>query len=228
MKRTIGVALGICAFLLLAATSCTIGPGQSDSVTLRVPYRQQEQWDYCGAASVLMWRLYNGQSELPQNEIYTWMGGSGSGLYPDAIRDGASYYAGMSDAIVDRAAQDPVESQREFFARQISSIDSNTPVIAIVEVGFHAGVIDGGTWTRDAQTNLNVWNDVYFHDPRGFADRSYSSAQWMSHATGGYNSLTQIVSNSATFNWQSNYDAYGDSMVDSSGGGMGPEEQYAY
>lgn len=218
-NRTLAVRIALVAvgFMLVFAGDCYTPPPPDTS--LGVPFRTQPQWDYCGAASVLMWRLYNGMGEVSQDSIYTWMGGSGAGVSPQAIANGASFWANVYDATVDWGAEEPIEYQREFFARQISSINNNTPVIAIVDGGFHAGVINGGTWHEDSATGMNVWNDVKFHDPKGYANRYFSSAAWQSFSVAGYNTYTQIVSNGATYGWQTDYADYGDTVVNSSGGG---------
>ena len=182
---------------------------------MNVPFRQQPQWDYCGAASVLMWRLKNGGSEVAQSQIYTWMGGAGAGVSPQQIASASRYWAG-SDAILDWGTPDPAY-KGPFFAKQIQSIDQRIPVIPIVEGGYHAGVINGGTWGRDANGTLNIWHDVYFHDPKGLANRYFSSAAWMSYSESGYQLYYQVISNGATYGWQNNYGSYSSNTVDSEG-----------
>lgn len=38
--------------------------------TLSIPYRSQEQYNYCASASILMWRLYHGLTPVSQASIH--------------------------------------------------------------------------------------------------------------------------------------------------------------
>ena len=57
---------------LLSLVACNIP--EDEAVKLGVPYRGQEQFNYCAAANVQMWRLYHGYPSVSQQSIFNWMG----------------------------------------------------------------------------------------------------------------------------------------------------------
>lgn len=88
-----------------------------------------------------MWRLYDGLSEISQEQIANYMGGTSCGTTSEAIAAAVNNYTLTSDAYRDL---DGYTEYRAFFSRQITSLDNRKPVIAIIEGGLHAGVVNGG------------------------------------------------------------------------------------
>jgi hypothetical protein len=197
---------------LVTGLSCDLREGESELVTLGVPFREQPFGsDYCGAASVLMWRLRNGYPEISQDEIYAFMaGGGGWGTSPQAIRNAANHFAGVWDAYADYDGA-YLPNSEQFFTRQILSVDRGVPVIPIVEYGFHAGVINGGSWgkTLDGRT---VWKEVLFHDPKGYPNRRFVSNSWLDYSLAGHMTYLQIVSTVAINGWENHYFFWGPSV----------------
>lgn len=202
---------------LVLTSGCGSLGSSLDGVTLGVPYRQQFQldWDYCGPANVLMWRLYNGYSDISQQTIYDWMGVGGTGTSPEEIRDALVHWANVSWADFDRVACDggPYDEREIIAARQITSVDNDEPVIVIVESGFHSVLIDGGDWHYDSSTGLDVWDVTYIHDPAEVAgDHPLTAGEWIDQFASGY-TCEQVFDESAVGNTGYNLETYGNQVV---------------
>ncbi len=211
--------------LLLAVTlsGCSVPP----TFKLYIPHRYQEGNFYCGPASILMWRLYDGYPEVTQSSIAKYIGCSSTGgVSPEGIALGVNYFTATHDAFVDDygGMGNPTDLEAQFFSRQITSLERRTPVIAIVEYGFHAGVINGGKWHRDKVSGYNVWDLVYLHDPdpvRGGPNQPYSSGEW----TAGFVVL-QVASTYAILNSQSNLALYGHRVIVPGRQDWPPQEEF--
>lgn len=222
LGRSTGVreALGILALVgALSLVSCGIPVGSS--FKLGVPFRQQEEFNYCVPASILMWRLYDGLPEITQSEIWNWLGGPP--CTPDEVPAGVAHFTRAYDAYLD-LEYIPTELERNYLiARQIMSVgESRVPVIAVVGVlQNHVGVIDGGKYHQSG--SVNVWDFVYFHDPEYFfGDDYYSASEWIDFFCSDFSSYcAQILSSSASAGWFSNYATYGDSVEPYGGGSCG-------
>lgn len=202
-SRLRSLTLLIASQLLLSGCGLV---GLKKDVKLGVPYRAQDPNSLnCGPASVLMWRLFDGLPEISQASIGAWMGGSNCGYGEARIADGVRHFTNTTDAYVDYEGE---INHEEFFSRQITSIDRRKPVIAIVN-SFHAGVVNGGKW-RTLPAGRYEWDYVYFHDPLTLANDYYASGEWLfASCPAGSETCTQIVSNSGTIGWQSNFAAFG-------------------
>lgn len=193
---------------------------EDEGIELGVPYRAQENFNYCGAASVLMWRLYDAPNAvISQESIFNWMSNS----YPACGSNQLGIEAAVQhftfsggDAYWDFT---PDSEYEEVLSRQISSMDSRVPVIAVVEFN-HTGVLNGGKWHGEG--NLYVWDFVYFHDPARSANQQFSATEWMRmFCPGFWGHCDQILSASASAAWSFNIQAYSDRVV-AAGGGMEP------
>ncbi len=216
MSRTTlgGVALVV---ITLLATACG-EVGSDPDVKLGVPYRAQDPSSFdCGPASILMWRLYDGLSEISQSTIASYLGGTSCGVTPNAIADGVNHFTATYDAFVDLAGDVEYE---QFFSRQITSIDSGVPVIAIINGGLHAGVVNGGLWHENAN-NEYQWDYVYFHDPLTVANDYYTGDFWKDSNCPTGSACEQVASSSAVGAWSYNYSTYGGDVVLGGGGGGG-------
>ena len=207
-----GTHLCLLLFLLLtdfSLASCHIGA--AEDYKLGVPYEEQEQYDYCVPASVLMWREYDSIGKVPQSDIYAWLGGHACNPYdvPRAV----NHYTNTFDAYLDLTFSPSNTDARELVARQITSEDNRSPVIAIVgSARNHVGVINGGKYSK--QGSLYEWEFLYFQDPAPGGEDSYFSAdRWMDYfCSAGYGYCGQILSSNATTGWQNYYATYGDSV----------------
>lgn len=211
--------------LLLAACGGQIS--SNPSVDLRVPYRAQDPNSFdCGPASVLMWRLHDGLSELSQATIGNWMGGTScGGTTTEAIVAAVNNFTLTHDAFRDLTGYN---DYRAFFSRQITSIDNREPVIAIIHGGLHAGVVNGGKW-RSLTTGDYQWEYVYFHDPLVRANDYYTADSWQDTNCPEPSACQQVISSSASGAWSYNLSTYGDDVGIGGGGGYtGPDNQYAY
>jgi hypothetical protein len=214
-----GGLLALAVLGLLAAGCGNVG--SNPDVTLGVPYRAQALGSFdCGPASVLMWRLYDGLPEISQQTIANWMGGTSCGASQDDIAAAVNHFTATFDADVDLAGDVQYEA---FFSRQITSIDNGFPVIAILNGGLHAGVVNGGKWHDNANGDYQ-WDYVYFHDPNRIANDYYSASFWQSSNCPPGSTCEQIVSSNAAGLWASNLSTYGGDVV-TGGGGPGPLEQ---
>jgi hypothetical protein len=103
----------------------------------------------------------------------------------------------------------------KFFARQIASINNRQPVIAIVESGFHAGVINGGSNHRRSD-GVYVWDSVYFHNPRQSVnrpDQQFTAGSWSDYMCGGGTACMHIIAVGSYAGYESYYDDYGSETV---------------
>jgi hypothetical protein len=213
------LAIPLFGFLAGSLQGCNLP--EDEGIQLGVPYRAQESFNYCGAASVLMWRPYDDpRAVISQASIFDWMSNSwpacGSNqLGLEAAVRHFTFSSGV-DAYWDFA---PDSAYEEVLSRQISSMDSGVPVIAVVNFD-HTGVLNGGKW--HAEGNYYVWDFVYFHDPAGLANDKILATAWMRQFCPGYwGSCDQILSSSASANWKFHIQAYSDRVV-AAGGGMEP------
>ena len=185
---------------------------------LGVPFRQQQSELTCGPACVLMWALYDGVPSVTENAIASSMpGGSCNGSTPGAIAQAVNRWTYTTDAVDDLAGNvSPEEDQ--FLSRQITSMDNGVPVIALVNGGLHAVVLDGGKWHTDTTTNLRVWDFSYVNDPeQTFGDIREDAPTWVQSVCS--EACDQIISFSAAGAWQQNLNTYGPTVV--LGGGSG-------
>lgn len=179
-----------------------------------VPFVQQVGENYCAAACVLSWRLHDGYASVTQDSILTSMGGTPStGVDETSIPGGVDLWTGTHDATLEFGPGGSYsDDQGLFFSRMISSVSVGVPVIALMNSGLHAVVVDGGEWHVDSTTGFNVWDTVEYMDPavgaRGAFPGTFSSSMGFD-----YTPLTQIISSGAAASGSSNYDLYGDTTV---------------
>lgn len=192
---------------------------------LGVPYRAQAQFNYCVPASIQMWRLYDGLSNVSQTTIFNTIGGAPCD--PTDAAFGVGYYTNSgSDAHFDHEFTPTIGERDQMISRQITSIDTGIPVMALVRNQTHVGIVNGGKY-EDHGSYLE-WEFLYFHDPDpAFGqDYRYSGGDWLDEfcsASASY--CGQIVSTSATAAWSPNLSAFGDSVaVYGGGGGCLPSE----
>ncbi len=194
---------------------------------LGVPYREQEQFNYCVPASILMWRLYDGLPEVSQTSIFNAIGGPPcDGL--DAAYGVRIYTNSGYDAFFDHIYY-PSETQRdEMVSRQIVSEDTGVPVIAVVYPDKnHVGVINGGKYEQ-LSSGYWQWDFLYFNNPDPFqrTHDKYSAGEWLGEFCDTFDSeCGQVLSDAATGPWSSYYNTYKDSVaVYGGGGGCRPAE----
>lgn len=218
-------ALALLSPLALILSACGIWSSPS-GVLLDVDFRQQlpDSWDYCGPANVLMWRLYNGYSEVSQHQIYNSMGIGGQGTSPEKLAEAAWSWANVLQATFERVSCDGgAFDQREIIAaRQITSIDNDTPMIVIVDGGFHAVLAIGGDWHHDSSSGLDVWDVTYVHDPRlTHGEVHYGAGSWIDWYAAGF-TCEQVFDEGAVGNTGYNLETYGDNVVVYGYDGPGP------
>lgn len=202
-------------WMLLLVSALPLGGcniGASEYYEVGVPYREQERSDYCVPASVLMWRLYDRLSDIPQSTIYNWLGGRACN--PTDVPRAVNHFTNTFDAYLDVVFAPSDLDREEMIARQITSLDRLSPVIAIVgSRRDHVGVMNGGKYSR--QGSYYQWDFVYFHDPAPGGRNTYYTAQnWIQRFCDSYYSYCgQILSVNAAKNWDSYYASYGGSIL---------------
>jgi len=216
-----------CGLVLLGATALVgCGATSGDDVRLNVPYVEQDFGYYCAPASVLMWRLYDGLPEVSQAVIADYMGTTCTGTFSYVIANGVAQFTNSgSDAIYDGDAYD---NRKYFVARQITSIDSYIPVIAVLQ-GNHAVVIDGGHHHEIPDSGgMQEWDYVYYQDPLVGPNKKLEAADWLTERCSFEgDTCEQIISANATGGWYYNYDQYSSQVVAGGsweGGGGGPQK----
>lgn len=196
--------------LLLGSAACYGFLHNTTAPRLGVPYRAQEQYNYCVPASIAMWRAYDGLPEMSQTEIWNALGGAPCSGY-DALLGVRQFTSSGSDAILNSP---PPTRSDEFFGRQITSIDNRVPVMVVVgSAKDHVGIINGGSYSITGSTERYRWNTVLFHDPGVGPDQEYDSAGWIFTTCDDFFSYCdQIISDGASFSWEYHVQAYGSSI----------------
>jgi hypothetical protein len=219
-KLVAAARAGAAGAFALVLTSCFIWSRPAPE--LNVPFFSQKIDSFdCGPATVQMWAGYDrGTANLPsQQQISQFMGGTTFGTHPRKIADAVNFYTFASDARWDFAAAEFEEES--FFSRQITSINSRRPVIAIIDGGFHAVIVIGGTW-HPTENGYRIWDYTHFHDPLVGPRIRWASATWIPSNCPPGGACQQIVEWSAIAQSGSNLSAYGYSVLDSEAcGGSG-------
>ncbi len=193
------------------------GDGSSGSPALNVPYVQQQNPEYCGPASILMWALYDHVENLTQTQIGAYIGASAStGSSPQAIASGVEHFTLTGkDAVLDYAGGESDEVSL-FYSEEVTSINSEVPFIAIIGGATHAGVASGGSWHVDDTSGYYVWDTVIFQDPILGPGQVYVAGQWTAE------DISHILSVSASEAAGTNLSHYGGKVeLRGAGGGIG-------
>lgn len=201
-------SIPILVLVTLAAVSlCTIacnidisGPGQS--ISNGIPFVWQETSDYCVPACIQMSAKFYRLTPPTQTDLFVDMGGQSGfgvgGVSLGSIAPAMALYGGVWDAVMDSMFYD----NWTFLARQISAATQPTPVIALINQGYHSGVINGGQWHKATDPNtgetMYVWDQLNFHDPLVGPNQLYTAARWTASNCGEANPVCyQAISNSA-------------------------------
>ncbi|MCB1034778.1 MAG: C39 family peptidase [Acidobacteria bacterium] len=194
---------------LLPGGGCSIPADRG--VKIGVPYRAQEDFNYCAAACVQMWALYDGQPEVSQQFIFDWMRNfsSGCGSNLRGVEDAVANFTATADAFIDLETNGAL-AYENLAARQITSIDNRSPVIAVVD-NDHTVILNGGKW--HAENEVNMWDYVYVHDPGdpfGEGDSRIGAADWLERFCPGYlSSCSQVISSGNISYWSFYLSTYG-------------------
>ncbi|HYU33454.1 MAG TPA: hypothetical protein VEW48_14960 [Thermoanaerobaculia bacterium] len=194
---------------LLLAAGLVAGSCIPQDHKLNIPYRAQEQFNYCTPAAVLMWRLYDGLVTVSQTTIFNWMGGTGNTNQIN-VANAVNYFTNTRDAYWDSGSP---TTYRQMAARQITAFDRSIPSIVVINYD-HVVIVNGGSWHTDP--NYRVWDEVFAHDPDPFwgANRYFSAGSWIySFCPPGNRYCDQIISSGATYDWSTNYTTYNDTKI---------------
>jgi hypothetical protein len=199
----------VIAAITMAATlkSCYIGTGGAGSTTsyspdLPVPWIAQEEGEWCGPASIVMWATYDGQRGLTQQQVASFIGTSSTfGSSIQEVQAGVIHFTFSGrDAFVDYSGG--TDQTGVYFSREITSINNRVPLIAFVNGALHAVVASGGTWHWDAASGYNIWDSVTVQDPQLGPNQPFVAGQWtasdVSHLV-SYGSGSQAGLNFSTY-----------------------------
>lgn len=197
--------------LVIAGSLVSCGLPENQGIKIGVPYRAQEQFNYCAATCVQMWALYDGVSPTPsQGSIFNYMlnysSGCGSNLL--GVSDAVGQFTYTPDAYVDLEVNLDGTAYEDLSARAITSIESDSPAIVVVN-GDHTVVLNGGKW--HGEDTRDIWDFVYIHDPAfDLANWRREASDWLEMFCPGYETYcSQVVSSSATLGWSFNLVSYG-------------------
>jgi hypothetical protein len=204
MKRS-----GLAVILVMSCLAVTCGLPEEQGIKIGVPFRQQENFNYCAATSVQMWALYDGAPAVSQDTIFNWMRSysSGCGSNLAGVKEAVGRFTNTFDAYIDLEYNSGT-AYEDMAARQVTAIESSTPVIAVAN-NDHTVVLNGGKW--HAESASNIWDFVYIHDP-GFSsgNTKISAADWLELFCPGYVfSCSQVASWSSVAGWEFNLVTYG-------------------
>ena len=186
----------------LMACNIDLSP-PSQTISNGMPFVYQETGDYCVPAAIQMSGMFYHLYTPTQADLFADMhgqsGGFGiGGVTLDQIAPAMALYGGVGDAVLDHS----FFTDSNFLARQISAATQPTPVIALVNQGYHAGVINGGQWHKETDpatsATMYVWDQLYFHDPLTGPNQSFTAAAWAGYNCGSANPVCyQALSNGA-------------------------------
>jgi|GEM_PF-2456749 len=186
----------------LMACNIDLSP-PTQTISNQIPYVAQETGDYCVPASIQMSAKFYNLYPPTQADLFADMGGQPSGFGPGGVEIGQiapamALYGGVGDAVMDHM----FFTDNTFLARQISAATQPSPVIALINQGYHAGVINGGQWHKETDPNtggtMYVWDQLHFHDPSGGPNIAYTAAAWAGTNCGDANPVCyEALSNSA-------------------------------
>ncbi len=222
LRSPVLLAAALAASVLLGGCNLPKNTG----IKIGVPFRAQEttQWDLCGPASVQMWLLYDERPFASQTQIYNFMGGAGSGVSPSALAQAVAWYTWTNDAFVDyESGANIEEARRKFFARQITAIDNDDPVMPITQGGYHTGILNGGKWSDSLDGSYRVWDFVYFHDPAVTSNMRFVADDWTYEVCPGIATCHQIIAASIVYAAEQNFENYGWTVYPRGGEGPGGE-----
>ncbi len=191
---------GLSALVLLLG-GCL--PSGTD-LRLPIPFRSQEQYNYCVPACVQMWRLYDGLPSVSQTSIFNWMGGTGC---TNQIRaaDAVNHFTDIYDAYWDLGDS---TNYKEMISRQITAFDRQYPTMAVVN-GNHTVLVTGGKY--HVEGSLKIWDYTLVHGPNPAigAHYRYSAGDWLDLFCGvGQTYCDQIASSTAVDGWYQNMQSH--------------------
>jgi hypothetical protein len=219
MARNFAVSL-----LMLLAVACNIPPDAGKK--LGVPFRAQEQFNYCAATNIQMWRLYHGLPSVSQQSIFNWMGSfpGACGSNQLGVQAALRHFTNAFDATWITMSNN-IGVYDKMAAQQITSIDSGEPVAVVIDFD-HVVLINGGLW--EEFNGSNRWNFVYVHNPAfSFGNTKYVASDWLdAFCPGFYPFCEHFASLNAIEGWNVNLSAFGSTVtVYGTAPGSGPFDQ---
>jgi len=218
------VAVMFLAGTVLEPKSCSINfgggsdnPSAPSGFNLAVPFFYQSP-QYCGPASIEMWAAYDGVTAT-QQQIANYIGCGVNGSTQEQIVVGVQHFtvSGHDAALLyNGGVGSPADIAGEYFSAEITSISARIPLIPLVNGATHAGVLTGGQWHIDPDSNLYVWDSVFFNDPSVGPGVLFDAGTWS-----GYDGVEHIISQSASVKGGSNYWTYHTQVAIRSAGGGG-------
>lgn len=201
----------------LAGCGGTIDDGEN--VNLGIPYREQEEFNYCIPASIQMWRLHDDLPFVSQDAIFNWLGGPP--CTAEDVPAGVNHFTNTNDAYLDVSFNPTATDRDEMIARQVTSYDNARPAITVVyPTRDHVGVINRGKY--DDEGAYWTWEWLRFHnpDPAYGGNYYYGAQDWIDEfCAPGFSHCAQIVSSSATAGWNPNQSTYQPYLAINGGGG---------
>lgn len=180
----------------------------SQDLKLPVPYRSQEQFNYCVPACVQMWRLYDGLPSVSQASIFNWMGGIGC-VNQLSAANAVNHFTNTRDAYWDNGDS---TNYKEMVSRQITAFDNNVPTMAVIN-GNHTVLITGGKYHVEGA--YKVWDYVRIHDPNPAygSHWRWPAGDWLRvFCNVGQPYCDQIVSGMAVDGWYFNMHEHEDGI----------------
>jgi hypothetical protein len=198
---------------MMIARTCTVSTGDggdngssgdTGNAATNVPWVQQQNDEYCGPASILMWALHDDITNLTQTIIGDKIGTSlATGSSPAQILYGVNYFTATGrDAGLDYGGG-TADEIGYYYSSEVTSLINSVPFAVLINGSLHAGVASGGSWYVDPDSGYYVWSSVVFQDPELGPNIPYIPAAWAEE------DITHIVSASASEGATDNYNKYG-------------------
>jgi len=145
--------------ILLTMISCFDGPWTD--ILDDVPYRPQEQYNYCAIACIQMWSWYHGYTNVTQTDIADYIGIDTLGTYPESVVEGINHFTQSNGFLVEY--NNTNLGQDYCIAACIAAIKDFTPAIMPFYCGTHAVLVIGFTWHYE--DSIRIADTMYYHDP---------------------------------------------------------------
>jgi hypothetical protein len=186
-RKLITIAVLAISFITTGGVACRFAPpappDPGERILLVPHFPQPPQSFWCGPATVQMWQGYAwGGNVNSQQQIFDWMrsryprDASEFGVAPHVIAAAVTNFAGAfaSDELYS------LPEQRLALADLSKNIYWGDPVIAIVQAGLHAVVVNGVTW-HELETANPQADFVIVQDPLRSPRTLWTVGEWLNN-----------------------------------------------
>jgi hypothetical protein len=155
--RELAVLVASVLFLAFGLSACSISWSSNTTPPLpgtphrlfNYPLYGQEDYFWCGPANIQMWQQWDTGSHADQAAIFSWMESAyglsfARGASPDSIAAGVNHFVPTTFVQVEYYSGG--DEPRQGMADQRKAMVLQRPIVQMVDGGFHAVTVTGGSW----------------------------------------------------------------------------------